>query len=191
MQLKEQFLIDVLSLLSAFQKYYIGTDKNLQPIFWQLDSKLHLYNGTINNNSIWNDKDYPQGAFGGHLLRYHINEPICIVPTPEQAVIFDLYFPDKIWISAATTNTLSREIPKDAKVAVFAKDRKDWANYINAFLIRENINSRIYQNTVTVDSCRKAGPLCNFFHPSFPVQFIPFYKALHSFCRKYLIVVND
>jgi hypothetical protein len=145
-------------VLSAFLKYYIGTDKNLNPIYWQLDKVFYLYNGTINSQPVWPDTQRPFGIFGGHLLRYHISEIICIVPSEYEALIFSIYFPNMIWISAATVNTFKEDMPPFAKIRVFAASKPDWARHLNIYLESIGHNSQVLNTKISTTNCLNAGP---------------------------------
>jgi len=145
-------------LTPAFQKYYIGTDNDGNCIFWQLDKNLHLFNGTFSNQTVWDEKDVPPGPFGGHLLRYHSSEIICIVKNPQHALLFSIYFPAHIWIACQTVNALQNNIPSNAKIKIFAQGNIEWARTVNNYLKSINLNSTITENKITPDKCMQAGP---------------------------------
>lgn len=185
-QLQDGFKIDEDTISSAFEKYHIGTDKNCNPIFWHLDTKLHLHNGTIDNIPIWNIKEQPTAIFGGHLLRYHINETVCICPTPQEAVIFDIYFPGKIWIAAETIYTMVQEIPLNAKVVLFPNDKKEWANHTSQYLKSIHIDVKTYNEKINANSCKASGPPpFEYRRPNF-ARFTPqLHKAIKSLRHLY------
>ncbi|MBV5346980.1 hypothetical protein JZU46_02020 [bacterium] len=155
-QLQNEFHIDTDTLQSVFQKYYIGTDANLDPVYWQMNTQFYLFNGTVEDKLIWNEKDRPTAIFGGHLLNPFSTQTVVIVPTPKEAVIFDMYFPDKIWVAAATTNRLAQDLPAACKIAILGN--KNWAIHTYNYLQSINKTCTIVQKQITIQQCKQAGP---------------------------------
>lgn len=124
-----QFLIQKFgaeTVEKTISKYLVGTTRNGDAIFWQVDAKGHIRTGHImkydltghrlkDDPTTWAHtemrlKDYKakQCLYGEHLLRGN-TMPAAVVESEKTAIISSIYFPDYVWVASAGAGGLSIE----------------------------------------------------------------------------------
>lgn len=124
-----QFLIQKFgteTVEKTISKYLVGTTRNGDAIFWQVDAKGHIRTGHImkydltghrlkDDPTTWAHtemrlKDYKvkQCLYGEHLLRGN-TLPTAVVESEKTAIISSIYFPDYVWVASAGASGLSIE----------------------------------------------------------------------------------
>lgn len=130
------FLLDYFpreKVMNAVTSYVLGSTRNGQVIFWQIDSndnvrtgKIMQYNpitgkriknqkGAINwvhnilkkRSQVYQNYKLSQCYFGEHLLHLYPDKPVAIVEAEKTAVIGSIHCPDFIWLAAGNLNGLT------------------------------------------------------------------------------------
>ncbi len=115
----------VQSVLRAFRKYGVGTDKDGATIFWQWDERLRVHTGKIihykpdghrdhakpprwAHNNIKSGYNLQQCLFGAHLI-YNETPKVAIVEAEKTAIVASIYLPDSIWLATGGLQNLQPE----------------------------------------------------------------------------------
>lgn len=109
---------DTDTLMKACALYFIGSTKNGNIIYWQVDEqmkvrsgKVIMYDGDTGHrikgtgvkwvHKIMNLQDFNlrQCLFGEHLLKVYPDKPVCLVESEKTALICSMIFPNYNWLS--------------------------------------------------------------------------------------------
>lgn len=132
------------AIRAAMQRYALGSTKNLEVIYWQIDQQRNARTGKImaydetghrTSNVNWvhsmmkrkgllrEDFHLQQCLFGEHLLSLDENKdkPIALVESEKSAVICSIEFPQYIWLATGGKSQLNAraEAIKGRKVVAF------------------------------------------------------------------------
>lgn len=112
------------------QQYYIGTTRQGDVIFWQIDHQQQVHTGHImrylpdGHRTDWQSwthfrlqkrgllpKDYqpPKCFFGEHLLPQRPDATVCIVESEKTALIMALQQPEHLWLATAGCGGITSE----------------------------------------------------------------------------------
>lgn len=134
--LLDLFPFDAADVIAAVDEYKIGTGRNGEAVFWQIDSKARIRTGKLiaydpatgkrrkDRSPNWihsslkqsgilsNDFDLKQCFFGEHLLAKYPGRTIAIVEAEKTAVIASIckgVFPDIVWLASGGLSNLKAE----------------------------------------------------------------------------------
>ena len=126
-------LFNSVDIQKVADDYLLGSTRNNEIIFWQIDTtrkvrtgKIMQYNpvtgkrikhedGAINwvhnklkrQGTISQDFNLSQCLFGEHLLKTYPNKTVSIVESEKTAIIASIVFPDYVWLATGALNGLS------------------------------------------------------------------------------------
>lgn len=121
------------SIRQIAEMYQLGSTKNREIIFWQIDTtgkvrtgkimqynketgkRIHHQSGAINwvhnllkrQGKINQDFNLAQCFFGEHLLKQYPDKSVAIVEGEKTAIIASIVFPDYLWLATGTLNGLT------------------------------------------------------------------------------------